>query len=294
MIKYQIRHTTTYKYADKVTQCHNLVYLLPRDTNHQRCINVSLSVNPQPSHSQRRFDYFGNQSFYFSVEKAHKELEVTALSQVEVKESRPTLDLDFGITCEQARKLMKDGQSEVTLLAREFTLDSPMVAAAPDLRDYAREFFKRDRPLLSAVRALTTRIYKDFTYDPGFSSVATPLSDVMAHRRGVCQDFAHLAIGCLRSMGFPARYVSGYIETLPPPGQEKLVGSDATHAWVAVYSPGEGWFEFDPTNDKLAEEQHITTAWGRDYSDVSPLKGVIFGGGNKHSLAVAVDVNRVA
>lgn len=294
MIKYQVRHTTRYQYGSSVSQCHNVVYLLPRDTEHQRCLNVSVSVNPQPARSQRRPDYYGNQTFYFSIEKAHKSLEVTALSQVEVEATRATLNLDFGVTCEQAKAMLKDAQDESTLMAREFLLDSPMVAAAPALRDYAQGFFSKDKPLLSSVRELTTQIFNDFTYDPGFSTIATPLSDVLAHRRGVCQDFAHLAIGCLRSMGYPARYVSGYIETLPPPGKEKLVGSDATHAWVAVYSPGEGWFEFDPTNDKMAREQHITTAWGRDFSDVSPLKGVIFGGGKKQTLSVAVDVNRVS
>lgn len=293
MIKYEIKHTTTYEYGDDVSQCHNLVYLLPRNTRHQRCINMTVSVNPLPVHAQRREDYFGNQTFYFCVEKAHRALTVTSRSKVEVEEVRPTLNLDFGVTCEQALKLLEDDTSEATLLAREFILNSPMIVASPELTKYAKPFFSADKPLLSCVRELTTQIFKDFTYDPEFTSVATPLSEVLEHRRGVCQDFAHLAIGCLRSMGFPARYVSGYIETLPAPGQEKLVGSDATHAWIAVYSPGEGWFEFDPTNDKLAEEQHITTAWGRDYSDVSPLKGVIFGGGDQQTLSVAVDVNRI-
>ncbi|MCG8311847.1 MAG: transglutaminase family protein [Pseudomonadales bacterium] len=292
MINYEIRHTTKYEYNNSVTQCHNLVYLLPRDTLHQKCSNVAVSVNPRPAYSARRVDYFGNQTFYFSVERPHRSLTVTSRSRIQVEQERPTLNLDFGVTCEQALGLMKDGRDEQTLVAREFMLDSPMVAAAPELEEFARPFFDPDRPLLSSTRELTTQIFKEFTYDPEFTSIATPLSEVLEHRRGVCQDFAHLAIGCLRSMGFAARYVSGYIETVPPAGQEKLVGSDATHAWVAVYSPGEGWFEFDPTNDKLAEEQHITTAWGRDYSDVSPLKGVIFGGGDQQMLSVAVDVNR--
>lgn len=144
------------------------------------------------------------------------------------------------------------------------------------------------------MRELTSRIHQDFKYDPGFSTVATPLHEVLEHRRGVCQDFAHLAIGCLRSLGFAARYVSGYLETLPPPGQPKLVGSDASHAWFAVYSPGEGWFEFDPTNDNMPTEQHITTAQGRDYSDVTPLRGVIFDGGSQQQLEVSVDVTALA
>jgi transglutaminase-like putative cysteine protease len=172
-------------------------------------------------------------------------------------------------------------------------LNSPMVQQHTDLADYATPSFSDDRPFLSAVMDLTQRIFADFSYDPQFSDVATPLADVLKHKRGVCQDFAHLAIGCLRSLGYPARYVSGYLETLPAAGQEKLIGADATHAWFAVYSPGEGWYEFDPTNNKMTTEQHITTAWGRDYSDVSPLKGVIFGGGHSPQLQVSVDVQRV-
>jgi len=167
-----------------------------------------------------------------------------------------------------------------------------MIKTASSLHEYARSSFASNRPLLSAVRELTERIYTDFTYDPESTSIATPLDEVLQNKRGVCQDFAHLAIGCLRSLGFPARYVSGYLETLPPPGQEKLVGSDASHAWFAVFSPGEGWFEFDPTNNNMPAEHHITTAWGRDYGDVSPLKGVFFDGGKSQKLTVSVDVSR--
>src|SRR5690606_1706689 len=148
-------------------------------------------------------------------------------------------------------------------------------------------------PFLSAVRALTQQIYQQFEYDPLFSDVTTPLDEVFEHKRGVCQDFAHFAIACIRANGFPARSVSGYLETLPPPGMGQLVGSDASHAWVSGYSPGEGWFEFAPTNDQVAGNQHIVTAWGRDYSDVPPLRGVIFGGGASHKLTVAVDVKRM-
>lgn len=291
---YDIRHTTEYTYGEPVTQCNNLVHLIPRNTRHQRCLSSSISVYPLPGRSSRRVDYFGNNTFHFSIDKPHKQLTVTMMCRVEVEESRPSLNLDFGNTCAQALRLLKEGAAPETLLAREYRLDSPLVRYHEELLEYARPYFAEDRPLLSGVRELTRQIFTDFKYDPGFTTVSTPLSDVLKHRRGVCQDFAHLAIGCLRALGFPARYVSGYIETLPAPGKEKLIGADATHAWVAVYSPGEGWFEFDPTNDKVAEEQHITTAWGRDYSDVAPLKGVIFGGGEKQNLSVAVDVNRVS
>lgn len=177
-------------------------------------------------------------------------------------------------------------------MAREFSLDSPMLRASAELREYAAQSMLGDRSFLASVQELNHRIYSEFTYDPGFTDVATPLQDVLKHKRGVCQDFAHLAIGCLRSLGFATRYVSGYLETLPPPGQEKLIGADATHAWFEVFCPGEGWFEFDPTNNTVASEQHIVTAWGRDFSDVSPLRGVIFGGGDSHQLNVAVTVTR--
>jgi transglutaminase-like putative cysteine protease len=183
--------------------------------------------------------------------------------------------------------------TRATIDAREFLLDSPMVERSEALADYARPSFHPDNSLRSCVNDLTTRIFTDFSYDPGFSTIATPLHDVLAHRRGVCQDFAHLQVGCLRSMGIPAKYVSGYIETLPKPGQAKLVGADATHAWVAYLCPEEGWVEFDPTNNTLARSQHIVTAFGRDYLDVTPVKGVIFGGGETPILQVSVDVARV-
>ena len=219
-------------------------------------------------------------------------MEVT--SHIRVDEMPINRNLDFGNTCAYSKQRLHQSADPECLTAREFLLDSPMIQQHADLAHYAAAFFPDDRPFLSAVMDLTEKIYTDFTYDPGFSDVATPLSDVLKHKRGVCQDFAHFAIGCLRSLGYPARYVSGYLETLPPPGQEKLVGADATHAWFGVFSPGEGWFEFDPTNNKMASEQHITTAWGRDYSDVTPLKGVIFGGGKQHTLSVSVDVQRLA
>jgi len=176
--------------------------------------------------------------------------------------------------------------------AKQYVLDSPMVTTTQELADYARASFLPGRPLVDVVSDLMQRIYTDFTYDPAFTTIATPLSTVLAHRRGVCQDFAHLAIGCLRSFGLSARYISGYVETLPEPGKPRLIGADASHAWFAVYLPGVGWLDFDPTNNKLPYDQHITLAWGRDYADVTPLKGIAFGGG-QHTLSVSVDVLRL-
>jgi transglutaminase-like putative cysteine protease len=294
---YLIRHLTHYEYEKPVTLCYNLAYLLPRDTDYQTCISSHIQISPMQTSGQRRTDYFGNQAYYFSLEQPHSELIVDVQSEVRIHKAKYSraheLNLDFGTTCGQALLQLQLNNDLAVLQAREYVLDSPMVRASAALREYARSSFRNDRPFLSAVRELTHRIFEEFTYDPESTSIATPLAEVLRKRRGVCQDFAHLAIGCLRSLGFPARYVSGYLETLPPPGKEKLVGSDASHAWFAVFSPGEGWFEFDPTNDNMPAEHHITTAWGRDYGDVSPIKGVFFDGGKKQKLSVSVDVNRI-
>ncbi|MBS97332.1 MAG: transglutaminase family protein [Oceanospirillaceae bacterium] len=287
---YRIRHLTKYEYANPVSLCYNRAHLLPRDTQRQQCLSTQIRITPTPVYSVRREDFYANLYYYFSIQEPHSSLQIDVTSQIKIIQPTLNFDLDLGNSCARALELTRSAVDEETLLAREFCLDSPMIRATDVIREYAAPSFSEDRPLLSAVRELTTRIYTDFKYDPGFSNVATPLHAVLEHRRGVCQDFAHLAIACLRSLGFAARYVSGYLETLPPPGQQKLIGSDASHAWFAVYSPGEGWFEFDPTNDNMPAEQHITTAIGRDYGDVTPLRGVIFDGGGSQKLSVSVDV----
>jgi len=291
---YRITHVTQYKYLQPVALCYNQAHMEPRDTGRQRCLGTQVNITPQPATLNQHSDYFGNRCFNFSVQGKHHELSIRVVSTVNVQfetaSFAPELDLGGTNDCAQALRRLRDQHDEETLGAREFVLNSPMARASETLREYAAPSFAASRPLLAAVRDLTHRIFTDFTYDPDFSTIATPLDEVFKHRRGVCQDFAHLAIGCLRSLGYPARYISGYLETRPPPGQQKLVGSDATHAWFAVYSPGEGWFEFDPTNDSAPSGQHITTAWGRDYSDVTPLRGVIFEGGSSQVLKVSVDV----
>lgn len=292
-MKYIVRHSTRYQYALPVSNCYNLAYVLPRNTLNQQVEKSDIRISPNASMHNIRQDYFGNSFLQFSIEKDHEELDLTITSHIDMQESTGSINLDFGNPCTYVKYLLKNSQDQHTILAREFILNSPMVQQHTELAEYAITSFSDDRPFLSAVMELTQRIYSEFTYDPQFSDVATPLADVLKHKRGVCQDFAHFAIGCLRSLGYPARYVSGYLETLPPPGQQKLIGSDATHAWFAVYSPGEGWYEFDPTNNTMTGAQHITTAWGRDYSDVSPLKGVIFGGGHSPQLQVSVDVQRI-
>jgi transglutaminase-like putative cysteine protease len=188
---------------------------------------------------------------------------------------------------------MRSTQDPEEIEARLYMLESDFIEFSSEVSAYSALSFSPNRALRDAVEDLMHRIYADYQYDPGFSNIATPLKDVIKHRKGVCQDFAHLAIACLRMQGIAARYVSGYLETLPPPGKQKLVGADASHAWFSVFIPHQGWIDFDPTNAKIPEEQHITVAWGRDYADVAPLKGVIFGGGKKHKLHVAVDVERI-
>lgn len=292
-MKYRIRHITEYQYADRVSHCYNLAYMTPRTSLRQTCERSQITVAPHPAFTSKRVDYFGNQAFHFEIQRPHEKLVITSESDVEVFGQRSAPNLDFGITCGEARQLLTTSKDEDVILAREFLLNSPMIKASKELLDYATSSFDDNRPLLSAVAELTKRIYNEFTYSPEATTIATPLSEVLSTRKGVCQDFAHLQVGCLRALGFPAKYVSGYIETLPSPGQEKLVGSDASHAWISVYSPREGWFEFDPTNDQICGDQHIITAWGRDYFDVTPLRGVIFGGGENPILSVSVDVARM-
>lgn len=292
-MRYSVSHITRYSYSQAVGSCHNLAYILPRQTRRQTCLSSEVVIDPVPHTSLERVDYFGNRVYHFSIQDPHNTLSVTANSVLDVNDFPDWPVLNLGNTCDQALNSLKLKADTETLLAREFVLDSPLVPNIENIKTFAAPFFTKDRPLLSAVKELTEKIYDEFTYDPGFSDVTTPLSEVFAHKRGVCQDFAHFAIACIRAMGFPARYVSGYIETTPPAGQPALVGAAESHAWFAVYSPGEGWFGFDPTNDKVTGNQHIVTAWGRDYSDVPPMKGVIFGGGSQHQLNVSVNVTRM-
>lgn len=292
-MRYLVRHSTRYQYKAPVSHCYNLAHLVPRSTRRQTCLSSKVQVSPFTAFSAQREDYFGNQSFHFEIQTNHQTLEITATCEVETAPQAFTeSQLDFGINCGDSRLSLNSSTDQEVLLAREYLLDSPIIKCSKELRSYAEPSFAEDRPLLSCVMDLTRRIYNDFTYSPEATTVSTPLTEVLSKRAGVCQDFAHLQIGCLRSMGFPAKYISGYIETLPPPGQVKLVGTDATHAWISVFSPSEGWVEFDPTNNCVVGDQHIITAWGRDYSDVTPLKGIIFGGGASPKLSVSVDVSR--
>lgn len=292
-MRYRVKHTTEYEYSEPVTQCYNLAHMMPRTTRRQLCHHSRITVNPVSVSQARREDYFGNMTYHFEVQRPHKKLTISVVSDIETSPQPIQQNFDFGISCAEALQQIQQSKKPDDLLAREFLLDSSLVQVSKAVHDYASESFQMDKPLLSCVMDLTSRIYNDFEYSPQSTTISTPLDEVLEKRKGVCQDFAHLQLACLRAMGYPAKYVSGYIETLPPPGKEKLVGADASHAWISVYSPAEGWVEFDPTNDTLATEQHIITAWGRDYFDVTPLKGIVFGGGEEPELRVSVDVSRV-
>jgi transglutaminase-like putative cysteine protease len=271
-----------------------MAHLLPRDTRNQRCINQKIQINPPPVYQNESEDYFGNQTFYFSIQEAHKKLVIDVSTDFEIVPldmlENPTIP---AITCGELRQLLNEPSTPELRMAKEYLLDSPQIRCSNELKAYAESTFTDDKSVLDAALNFTHKIFTEFKFDPHTTTVATPLEQVLKQRSGVCQDFAHLAIGCLRSVGIPARYMSGYLETLPPPGQEKLVGVDASHAWFAVFLPDIGWLEFDPTNDLMPSDQHIVTAWGRDYSDVTPLQGVIFEGGGSQQLAVSVDVKRL-
>jgi len=291
-MRYRITHRTQYAYGQPVLLCHNEARLRPRQTPRQTCLESHVAIEPAPAERAVREDFFGNQVLYFAVQETHERLSVCATSEIEVAAAPPGPDLETSPPWDAVRDRLADEADAESRSATQFRLDSPCAAAATDARDYAAPSFAPGRPILAAVSELNRRIHRDFRFDPESTTVATPVSEVLARRHGVCQDFAHLAIACLRSLGLPARYVSGYLETLAPPDQARLQGADASHAWFAVYAPDLGWIDFDPTNDCLPGDRHVTTAWGRDYADVTPLKGVIFGGG-EHTLSVAVDMVRL-
>jgi transglutaminase-like putative cysteine protease len=291
MTTYVVRHQTSYEYEAPVLHAHHLARLRPRVFSGQEVERATVDVSPTPSDQRRMVDYFGNDADRIEILEPHDLLTVTATSRVTLTSGSRSRSLREASEAWEtvAERLSQDPEH---LAVREFAMDSPLVRAHPALHAYARGTFEPGRPIVEAVLALNARIEAEFTYDPTATDLSTPLGEVLRQRRGVCQDFAHLAVGCLRSLGLAARYVSGYLETLPPEGEAKLVGADASHAWASVFVPGQGWLDFDPTNALLPSDRHIVVAWGRDFSDVSPLVGVVLGGG-AHRLAVAVDVEAV-
>ncbi len=285
---YRISHTTRYTYSELVSLCHNLIHLTPRETPRQTCRRHGVSIVPSPAATWNGTDYFGNPVMFFTIQEPHQELTVTAWQTTEVFFAEVPLR-QLSPPWEEVRERTASHPDAESLDAYQYVFESPYVKLTEELTDYALESFAPGRPFFDALLDLTHRIHQDFRYDSTATTVTTPLQDVMTNRRGVCQDFAHVGIGCLRALGLAARYVSGYLRTMPPPGQPRLVGADASHAWISAYCPGTGWIDVDPTNDVVASEDHIVLAWGRDYDDVSPIKGVILGGGH-HSVTVSVDV----
>lgn len=288
---YQILHRTHYQYSEPVSVSHHAARVMPRQSGHQQLEEFALIMEPEPAVRKMRTDYFGNGVCFFSLQERHREFFLEASSRVTVSARTPPAPT-LSPPWEEAVDLFRDPVSPGVVEPYQFCFDSPMVRTSPELAKYARESFEEEVPLLVAVTDLTRRVFTDFQYDPVATTVATPLEEVWEQRRGVCQDFAHVAIACLRSLGVPARYVSGYLRTRPPAGQPRRVGADASHAWFAAYCPSIGWVDFDPTNNLLPGEEHITVACGRDFSDVSPLSGIISGGGS-HEVTVSVDVEPV-
>jgi len=285
---YDIIHRSTYEYASDVSVSHHVARLTPRSIPGQRCLAHELAVEPHPALTTHRDDYFGNRATFFSVANAHRTLVVVGRGRVEIVPVPKPNALETP-DWESVQAFCRADISSPVPEATEFVFASPLIRLLPDLADYAKESFPAGRPVLDGVLDLTDRIYRDFQFDPRATTVATALEQVIKNRRGVCQDFAHFQIGCLRAMGLPARYVSGYMETVPPPGKPRLAGADASHAWVQVFIPPGTWIDVDPTNNLLPSDRHIVLGWGRDFDDVSPIRGVIIGGG-KHELKVGVDV----
>ncbi len=294
---YRIVHRTTYKYKYPVSLGNHVACLKPRTLSRHQLTRNELSIQPTPATLTERLDYFGNTLCYFTVQEPHRELIVEARSEVVVNGNAGSSESqsarsDAHLAWEEAVEALSGDRSPAGMEAYQFSFESPRIRVRPEFAAYARESFTSGRPMSEALRDLTARIHNDFRFDSKSTTVRTPPEEVFKKRRGVCQDFAHVQIACLRSLNLAARYVSGYLRTYPPPGKPRLVGADPSHARVSAYSPGLGWLDMDPTNNVVPSDGHVTLAWGRDYGDVSPLRGLILGGG-AHKLWVGVDMEPV-
>ncbi|MFJ2388408.1 transglutaminase family protein [Pseudomonas koreensis] len=288
---YQIFHDTCYHYDSPVSLAQQLAHLWPRECTWQRCTEQQLLISPEPTSRRDELDVFGNPLTRLAFERPHDELQVNARLTVEVL-ARPLADFNLSPAWEQTRNALTYSSQPLTtqmLEACRYRFQSPYVHLKRSFVEFSESCFPPGQPLMLGVQALMQKIFSEFTFDAEATQVATPLVEVLERRRGVCQDFAHLMLACVRSRGLAARYVSGYLLTQPPPGQPRLIGADASHAWVSVFCPVLGWVDFDPTNNVQPALEHITLAWGRDFSDVSPLRGVILGGGS-HDPEVRVTV----
>jgi transglutaminase-like putative cysteine protease len=285
---YKIVHRTAYKYKYPVSVGNHVACLKPRTLLRHRLEKSELHIQPTPATITERTDYYGNTLYYFTVQEPHTALIVEARSEVRMDSTVTELPHET-LPWEDAVRLLPEDHSPEGLEAYQFRFESPRIPLRPEFAAYALQSFTPGRPLREGLLDLTERIHKDFRFDSRVTTVRTPTEQVFRKRSGVCQDFAHFQIACLRSLNLSARYVSGYLRTYPPPGKPRLVGADASHAWVSAYCPGTGWLDLDPTNNLVPSDGHVTLAWGRDYGDVSPLHGLILGGG-VHALNVSVDM----
>lgn len=290
-MKLEVSHRTGYQYRSPVAQSHHVVHLRPRQLPHQKVVHHSLLIEPAPISSTELTDYFGNAATLLRIEDQHSEFIVHARSVIEMSPG-PLPDLARSTPWDTLTTRARQTNGPLDIGVLQFTCRSRHVPISHALRQFAQTSFPPRRPVLDGALHLTRRIFQDFAFDAKATDISTPVERVLETRRGVCQDFAHLAIASLRALGLPARYVSGYLMTRPPPGQAKLKGADASHAWLSVWSPEQGWVDFDPTNGIVPGAEHITVAYGRDYEDISPISGVLLGGGDQ-TMMVSVDVEPV-
>lgn len=286
-MRYRIAHKTDYRYGNDVAQSNHLVHLSPRQIKGQTTEQHQLIIRPAPGLQRSFLDYFGNPTEHLTIEEDHDILSIEAISIINVERDHNqalSLSLSSWELVRDAMRLQHNAR------IAEFACVSPFTSPTNEIANYGRKSFPPGRPLLEGVMDLTSRIFHDFDYDSSVTDVSTPVSRVFELKGGVCQDFAHLQLTCLRALGLPARYVSGYLRTYPPEGQPRLIGADASHAWISVWSPEAGWVDFDPTNNKMIADEHITLSVGRDFTDVSPISGIILGGGASHYVDVSVDV----
>jgi transglutaminase-like putative cysteine protease len=287
-VNYSVSHRTTYHYQSDVAYSRLVAHLAPRVTARQRPLAFEVTLTPEPVKSYERFDFFGNRTSWITIDEPHDALDIVAQSRIAV-DPIPTFVPEASLSWETVRTAFEYPVDPALFEALQYTFDTPLTATNEDVVAYARRSFQRGRPLLACVLDLNARINADFTFDKEATDTSTSVQHAFKLRAGVCQDFAHVGLAALRAMGLAARYVSGYLLTHPPPGRERLIGADASHAWFSVWIPPYGWIDFDPTNNVLPSSEHITVAWGRDYGDVAPIHGIITGG-SEHEVDVAVDV----
>jgi transglutaminase-like putative cysteine protease len=291
-MKYEISHRTTYNYVNPVARSHHILHLRPRESDRQRLLKHSLLIEPAPLGRNEIIDYFGNTAELLRIDEEHHEFVVHARSTVDVTAPGVVaLEQSSAWDADQRDGTMASGPVDPDVV--QFKCHSRQTPITQEVVNFARASFPEGRPVLEGAMHLTRRIFETFSFDPTATDISTPIAHVLTNKRGVCQDFAHLSLAALRSLGIPTRYVSGYLLTLPPPGHFKLKGADASHAWISVWSREFGWVDFDPTNGIIPSRDHITLAIGRDYDDISPISGVLLGGG-KQTMAVAVDVELAA